>query len=584
MPKQFTWTLIYQELAHQPAKWQDRQNEFIVFLENLRIGIPVKLKKQCLILIALCSCFFACSEKNIPSPSSNKEIKESFEKFSTITPAINDLVRMEIDQAVQRNRIIAADSIAEKIEKLDNVAAAAATESGARIIVTMKDGHHYNVLVGLRNDERVFMPVSGSLAIMESPRYLHVLQKQGGPNQIEEYPEGKKALILAPFQWSFQEDLDHYSQLLTDAGFSITMFTNQEVTLSRCRGDYLAGFDVIIFDTHGGANAKTMDGHITTDLLTGAEVIDTDWDQLNEDEYNALGQATLDGGVVYWAIGVPWLKETLTKPFPKSYFHALACESAMIDHGEASLSEFLLSHGVGGFNGYDAVIASRLAQSIFASLLENLGSGQSLKEASDNVRSDVWLRGLAYVSRLYGYKNLSVDLLDDDQRIEAPYYLMANSFPYQYCKVDFFAKGRYNSSSLGEYDSYTSKTITVQGIFSNKVFKGAYDLNMGSSKDSAKVEIAVDVAKHLITSFVMSGSTVAATSIDKWSLESSTISLAGSDINSHFIIKGSDMAKYLGPVKRRMTTLANGQVAEETNLLYLIPTEDSRLEITFFDR
>src|SRR6187551_492405 len=36
MIEQFTWIPIYQELASELAKWQDRQGELIAFLEDLR--------------------------------------------------------------------------------------------------------------------------------------------------------------------------------------------------------------------------------------------------------------------------------------------------------------------------------------------------------------------------------------------------------------------------------------------------------------------------------------------------------------------------------------------------------------------
>jgi len=541
------------------------------------------MKKSFFVFVALGICFLSCSEKKITSPSDKTDIRGSFEKFSSIVPVIRDIVDEEIEKALQNHGLFATDSIAERIGKLENVRTAAPTESGSRIVVTLKDGHHYNVLVGLRDDERLFTPASGSFPDKASHRTLHVFQKQAGPGQIEESPEGKKALILAPFQWAFDEDLGRFSGLLTAAGFSVTMHVDEEVTLSRCRGDYLAGFDVILFSTHGGAGGKTLDGRITTDLLTGEDALNTDWGPLTGDELDALSIGVVKG-VVYWAIGVPWLNETLTKPFPKTYFHAGACESAMVDHGETSLSECLLSHGVGGYNGYDATIDSDLAEKICSSLLEKLGSGQSLIEASNQVRNDILLRGITLYFRLFGYRTVNVGLLDDDQRIEAPYYLIPTSFPYNHCKVDFFAKGHYNSTFLGAYDAYASKTVTVQGTLSDKVFKGTYYLNMGSSEDSAKVEIAVDAARHLITRFKVSGSLVSPTSTDRWSVESSVLPLEGNDINSHFIATGPDMLDYIGPVSRRITTLANGQVVEETSLLNLIPTEDGKLEFTFFDQ
>jgi hypothetical protein len=543
------------------------------------------MKKLFFVLFALFAFFIACSEKKITSPSNNAKTKESLEKIASITPEISDVIDAEIDESVRGNGIVSADSIADGIEKLENVESADPTGSGALIVVTMKDGTHCNAIVGPRDDERLFTPAGGSLSDMESARAMHVLQKRTGPGTIEEYPEGKKALILAPFQRSFKEDLNLYSRLLADAGFSVTMLINQEVTLNRCRGDYLAGFDVILFSTHGAADAKTLarDGRTTTILFTGEDAQNGGLEPLTAAEMDAVSVGTVDG-TVYWAIGVPWLKETLTQPFPKSYFQASACESAAVDRGEASLSEFLLSHGAGGFNGYDASIKGWLAESICSSLLDKLGSGQSLVEASDNVRNDFLLRSMTWFFRLYGSRTINVALLDDAQRIEAPYYLIPASFPYDHCKVDFYAKGRYRSTFLGEYDAFTSKSVTVQGALSDNVFAGTYYLNMGSSVDSAKVEIAVDAARHLITRFKVSGSLVSPTGVDRWSIESSAVPLAGNDVNSHFIAGGSDVMKFIGPALRRMTTLANGRVVEETNLLNLIPTEDGELEFTFFDQ
>lgn len=542
------------------------------------------MKKVFPVLLALFACLIACSDDKSTSPSGRKVKIESLETFASIVPEISELVNAEIDAAVRADGGVSTDSIALKIQKLEKVDKAAATESGAAITVEMKDGSHFNVLVGLWDDDRLFTSAGGVFRHGGSAPAPRVFRSRSGPRGGLEHPDGLKALILAPFQWSFQEDLDGFSRLLTDAGFTVTTYVDKEVTLDRCRGDFLAGFDAIVFSTHGSAEGTTLDGRVTTQLLTGEDATAADWSLLNADELNSLGVVTMEDGSVYWAIGVPWLEETLSKPFPKSYFHAGACESAMDSRGESSLSECLITRGVGGFNGYDASIASPLAEQICSRLLRNLGAGQSLKAAGDDVRGDAVLRGISYVARFYREKSINVDLLKEVQRIDEPYYLKPSSFPYDRCTVNFYAKGHYTSDAIGGYDATTSKTVTVDGALSNGTFTGDTVLSYGSAVDSAAVEISLDVNRHQITGFKVSGSTTAPTSADRWSVEAADCSVAGNTLNSHFIARGSAVDETVDTIRRRITTLANGQVVERTDLNYLLSVEDDVLEFTFFSR
>lgn len=357
----------------------------------------------------------------------DKSISMTQEEIANIQRILNEsdaIVNNAISQALSQNGYVYPSEIAKSIEMIDGVFSATPTPSGAGIVLKLDNGTYTNILVVKMDDEELF-----NLATTKSSDELKSVHNPSESTSI--YPFGSgKALILAPFQESFNTNLDEISRLLNSADFKVEQFTNKDATLDRFRGSFLNNYDVIIIFTHGSADGFTLDGKETTLLLTGEELSEEIFNGLSPEEQRTVSLCSARGlEHDNFAISVPWLKVTSNGRFTNSWVFISACESAKLDVGPASFSEAFLKFGAAGYSGFDEVMCVWASNPITKTMIEKFSSGLSFTVASDVVRSDPALLAMSWVPRIIipatGIvgERFNVASFDDNQLNPEPFYL-----------------------------------------------------------------------------------------------------------------------------------------------------------------
>lgn len=355
-----------------------------------------------------------------PFPETDEEISESTQNTEEIAQQGAVLLEQRVSQSVGGD-FLDPEELSSEIAGLDEVASVAVSEVGTSLIISHKDGTKSNVLLVDRSDSRLFEPVPGKAGV--GPVYSEASPVLTLFFASKEFPTGNKALILAPYQDDFGEDLNNFQGLLEAAGFEVDRFDNADADLDKFRGSYLEQYDAIYIASHAGAGLRTRGGVLTTGVVTG-EVVSSERDLELKHAGNEYRNIAIANG--RYALSVPWLQETATE-FSGSYIFVNACESSLHDSGSQSLSAAFFGLGAGGYNGYDESINSALAEAIAEKLLAGLTSGKSIEQATQDVHDDVGLQLYAWFLRVIlpdeSEPSARVDLLDSSQRITEDYFI-----------------------------------------------------------------------------------------------------------------------------------------------------------------
>jgi len=365
------------------------------------------------------SCLKDDSERLNKFPTTPEQIAEAVESTNIITDEGCGIIEDAISSGYYANDLIDPNIIAEQISSIQGVEAVKATSTGTGINIKQKDGTYTNLLVVTDNDERLFLENDHKSASSNMKSVIVT-------NENPVLPNGSgKALILAPFQASQKTNLDQISKLFQSTGYSVDTYEDDDANLQRFNGDFMNDYDIVFIRTHGAANFYTRGGDISTVLLTGEEYSDNTTNSLSEDEQKAIATGGHDGKS-YFAISSQWVKITTSNNFSNSWIYSSACESAMIDQGNSSLSEIFLDLGAAGYNGFDATINTSLATSIAEKMVARFTSGLSFTDASKEVLNDLGLKAKAWTLRLV-LKNddpVHVELFDYNKKISDPFYLI----------------------------------------------------------------------------------------------------------------------------------------------------------------
>ncbi len=376
-----------------------------------------------LIMIVLSGCE-SINSNTQSFPITPEEIAESLENAKRVEKESAKLIDEFISNAINQDGFVNPDEIAEKIELIDGVFSAEPTPSGCGIVIKQKDSTNFNIIIATKDDERLYKATT-----KKSSNGLIIGTKYSG--RTVSIPNGSgRAIILAPFQESFNTDLGKLSSYLESAGYTVDQFLNNDATLDRFRGDFLNNYDVVYISTHGLADGVTWDGTKST-LLTTGEVFDNSTiEKLTIEERSAIGFGSSVGDDnIYFQISVPWLNLTTDDFFTNSWVYVDACESAKVDEGPTSFSEAFLNLGAGGYNGFDVSILYPVANLITATMMEKFSSGLSFSIASNAVREDPVLLAISWAPRiivpltgLIG-GTFNVASFDDNQISVEPFYL-----------------------------------------------------------------------------------------------------------------------------------------------------------------
>lgn len=357
-------------------------------------------------------------------PGTPEEIAESVTNIERILKESDAIVDAAISLALSQGGLVNTEEIAQSIDLIDGVLAATPTPSGAAIVLKLNDGTFTNVLVVKMDDEKLFKIIK-----TKSTDELDCETKLS--ETISFYPYGSgKALILAPFQESFNTDLVRISRLLISSGYMVDQFINREATLDRFRGSFLNNYDIVFIVTHGSADGVTWDGTESTLLITGEEFSAKKFNELTQEERRTINISSVrDLNGYNISVSVPWLRLTSNGRFTNTWVFILACESAKLDVGPASFSEAFLQFGAGGYNGFDEIMYVEAANPIAKTMFEKFSSGRSFKDASDAVRSDPGLLAMSWLpilvlpaTGIVG-ERFNVATFDDNQLSTEPFYI-----------------------------------------------------------------------------------------------------------------------------------------------------------------
>ena len=189
------------------------------------------------------------------------ETEEEIEISISLSENIGRQTSAIISKHTSRDGDIDLPTIVNEFRFIESVETAYVNSSGNTIIVKQTDGVYINILINRLVD------------LIPNERKIKVYTNVNKAKRSIDAPSGKSALILAPFQSSFKDELNEITLYLESIGYKVSVFENEDADMSKFRGSFLKGFDVIYIATHGNAEGITADGQSTESyLLTGTKL------------------------------------------------------------------------------------------------------------------------------------------------------------------------------------------------------------------------------------------------------------------------------------------------------------------------
>ena len=207
-----------------------------------------------ILTVAICVLLTVSCEKEDNSirglPRTPEEIAESIILSRKIVTECSSIVEDAISKAYNQDALVDPQQIAKDIRLIDGVLSASPTSTGTTIVVQQEDSIYLNIQIVTGNDQRFFIDNKNKASELKSSTSAN------SSDYIIPNGDGK-ALILAPFQSSFNTNLDSISELLHNAGYKVDIYSNEEAKLDYFRGSFLNNYDVVYIKTHGSAEGST---------------------------------------------------------------------------------------------------------------------------------------------------------------------------------------------------------------------------------------------------------------------------------------------------------------------------------------
>lgn len=423
-----------------------------------------------------CALFLTACEKEeqpvITFPESMEEIEKSLSVAQSVALSSASIIETEISTSQGKGTMMDLDKLAEKIEGIDNVSAAIPSATGTGIIVRLKDSTYINLLVGRRDDDRLF---DVSVETKSQPVTRSKSVKKDGDNT----ENNGRALILAPFQESFMTDLLYIGQLLASAGYTADIHRDANAILDLFRGSFLYNYDVIYIATHGAPCFGTWDGKSSDILVTGEKVDLSDLQSISYEELRSLALVSVEGSL-YYAVTVPWLKASASMPLSNSWIYADAGESCAIGVDPTLAQGDFFTEYTGNsariylafeepplsakrVSGWYYPAPNNVMNEVAANLFENLVSGYCLRDATYLVYNDRDLMKISWLPLfLTGTEwfplreEYSVKVfVDPGLSYNDPYFIIADAYKIIHFNPDL------EYGSVSDADNNTYKTIQI---------------------------------------------------------------------------------------------------------------------------
>ena len=359
----------------------------------------------CAALLALA----ACGDSPTGFPDDPGAVGSAAEVTASIAAGAETRFEELVAAAVAAGDYLDTRDVEASLLEIDGVREARINATGTAVRLRQRDGAWLNVPLARRTDPRLFVSTRGNPSVALRPGRAVGALSPAAPAQAAVYPPGTRAVILAPFQREFGEDLDAIAVPLRLAGFFVEVFEDEEAGLDRFRGSFLSEYDVVYVSTHGAADAVGRDGTPAgTMLVTGTRAgrdADVALHGASRAGYAAVGQFSTADGVFYGVSG-EWIEAT-GGDFDETFLYLNASESAS-DAGDAeTLPGALHRMGAGAVTGWSDVVNQPMAEATAVRVVAGLSRGRSLQQSVNDVRTD-----LAFL--LYGWW-LRVRLIDTSE-------------------------------------------------------------------------------------------------------------------------------------------------------------------------
>lgn len=346
---------------------------------------------------------------------------------TTMRIAAEAEVRLDelLSDAVTADAYLDTRDVEAAVLGIEGVRAAEANATGTAVRIRQRDGAWLNLALARRTDGRLFIDPRAAASTAARARSV----APGGPPAAATFPTGTRALILAPFQREFQENLEALARPLRFAGFEVDIYADEEAGLERFRSSFLAQYDVVYVSSHGAADVVSRDGETAaTMIVTGTRAgrdADVALRGADRGEYALLGQFATGDGVFYGVSG-EWIEQT-EGSFEESFFYLNAPESTYAAGEPGSLTAALHRMGAGGVVGWREAIDRVMAEAAALRVISSLSRGRSLQQATSDVRTDLaFLLYIRYLRlRLTGESEpvVQVDRLERTQGAADTYHL-----------------------------------------------------------------------------------------------------------------------------------------------------------------
>ncbi len=373
------------------------------------------------------------------------------EEWSRSEEVTNQL-KITIDRLVYSDDgeiIVVNDDLLKQIENVDGVLAVKENSSATGFGVMQKDSLWINYLLDAKKPLIIGNQNASSISQNSQSQFM---ARKNLPTDGSFYHSSedsyylnskKKALILAPFQHSFNESLDEISECLIRAGFqesNIDVYPDRLALISFFLGDFLCEYDYILITTHGGTfyymrnddsfeevsdvsslmtyvpySGPLAESFISQGLLNEEDIAVS----LVDDDHDGISEG-------YFAMTPRFLSDVT---FNSSTVFLCACHSAEIsdEDNPGSMVWRFLHQGAGYVAGNNDTTSYPTDTPCIIQLLELVSRGFSLQDASNIIKNSPSTR--EFCDNMYYYcRTKYPEKVSEEDEFAFKYYNLFNYF------------------------------------------------------------------------------------------------------------------------------------------------------------
>lgn len=424
----------------------------------------------CIFLLFIVCCKKRSEENPNPQVRLSQKSLDSIEFSQKLLTEGAEIINKELASLEKGKNSIDIKDIIANIKKIKGITNVELSPTQSSFKIEKEDGSTQILLLNVRDNSKKYKIGPNLKFTSQSPKTTFATT---APLR-QTFPKSKKALILAPFQWSFKQDLTLLTRIYTDAGYSVDLFQDDEVTVDIFKGDFLSQYGIIYISTHGIYDPK----HGTT-LMTGEQdLVNSPLKHIFDFDIRSVNVPKTYKN--YFSINKNYIQKSLSRQFPDSWIFIDACYSTFA----LDMTNFFLQNGAKAVNGYKTSIPVGLANTIVLAMTSYMGLGTDTKTITKHLQTSSGLYKTFIDSEINSEEIMSVNSLTEasDNSSEFRLFNFSNSTESYYAQtIPHFGPGNALVRIAASYDqiSYSSQNITCQIPGSSRL------VNLVTSEDFA---------------------------------------------------------------------------------------------------